>query len=150
MDTNWFCKRFSELTTKEFHDVIQLREEVFVVEQDCPYLDVDGKDIDALHVFGTSGEQVIATARILPQGISYDEVSIGRVVVSPNARGKGIGVELMKEVMYQIEKRFGAIPVRISAQTYLLKYYAEFGFQQEGEPYLEDNIPHIQMLYSAK
>jgi len=143
----WTCKEFKDLTLDEFHDLIQLRETVFVVEQDCPYLDVDGKDKEALHVFGTVEGKIVATTRVLPQGISYDEVSVGRVVTSPGVRGKGIGVQLMEESMKFIIQHFGNVPVRISAQTYLLKYYKSFGFIETGKEYLEDNIPHIEMLF---
>ncbi len=143
----WSCKAFKELSLDEFHDIIQLREIVFVVEQDCPYLDVDGKDKDALHVFGKYEGNIVATTRILKPGISYDEVAIGRVVTSPTVRGMGMGKQLMEESMKFVQLHFGKVPVRISAQTYLLKYYKSFGFIETGQEYLEDNIPHFEMLY---
>jgi ElaA protein len=143
----WSCKAFKELSLDEFHDIIQLREIVFVVEQDCPYLDVDGKDKEALHVFGEYEGNVVATTRILKPGISYDEVAIGRVVTSPTVRGMGMGKQLMEESMKFVKLHFGKVPIRISAQTYLLKYYKSFGFIETGEEYLEDNIPHFEMLY---
>lgn len=143
----WSCKAFKELSLDEFHDIIQLREVVFVVEQDCPYLDVDGKDKDALHVFGEYQGNIVATTRILKPGKSYDEVAIGRVVTSPTVRGMGIGKKLMQESMKFVQAHFGEVPVRISAQTYLLKYYKSFGFEETGKEYLEDNIPHLEMLY---
>lgn len=143
----WSCKAFKELSLDEFHDIIQLREIVFVVEQDCPYLDVDGKDKEALHVFGEYEGKIVATTRILKPGISYDEVAIGRVVTSPTVRGMGMGKELMEESMKFVKLHFGKVPVRISAQTYLLRYYKSFGFIETGEEYLEDNIPHFEMLY---
>jgi len=135
------------LSLDEFHDIIQLREIVFVVEQDCPYLDVDGKDKDALHVFGEYEGNIVATTRILKPGKSYDEVAIGRVVTSPTVRGMGMGKQLMEESMKFVQLHFGKVPVRISAQTYLLRYYKSFGFIETGEEYLEDNIPHFEMLY---
>ena len=144
---NWNCKTYKNLTLDEFHDLIQLREIVFVVEQDCPYLDVDGKDKKAFHVIGKLNNKIVATARILPQGVSYDEVSIGRVVVSPKVRGKNIGKQLMEQSMLFVKENFGNVSVRISAQTYLLKYYESFGFKTVGEEYLEDNIPHREMLF---
>lgn len=147
---NWTCKAYNELTLDDFHDLIQLREIVFVVEQDCPYLDVDGKDRVALHVIGRLDGRIVATTRILPPNISYKEVSIGRVVVSPKARGKNIGKQLMEESMKFVKENFGDVPVRISAQTYLLKYYQSFDFEEVGEEYLEDNIPHMEMLYKSK
>jgi len=143
----WSCKAFKELSLDEFHDIIQLREIVFVVEQDCPYLDVDGKDKEALHVFGEYEGNIVATTRILKPGISYDEVAIGRVVTSPTVRGMGMGKQLMEESMKFVKLHFGKVPIRISAQTYLLKYYKSFGFIETGEEYLEDNIPHFEMLY---
>ena len=143
----WSCKAFKELSLDEFHDIIQLREIVFVVEQDCPYLDVDGKDKDALHVFGKYEGNIVATTRILKPGISYDEVAIGRVVTSPTVRGMGMGKQLMEESMKFVQLHFGKVPVRISAQTYLLKYYKSFGFIETGQEYLEDNVPHFEMLY---
>lgn len=147
MNTNWCCKNYKDLSLDEFHDIIQLRELVFVVEQDCPYLDVDGKDKDAIHVIGVISGKIVATARILPPGISYDEVSIGRVVVHPDFRGCKLGNSLMEKAMSFIKNYFGNVPIRISAQTYLEKFYTDLEFQIVGEPYLEDNIPHIQMLY---
>ena len=143
----WSCKAFKELSLDEFHDIIQLREIVFVVEQDCPYLDVDGKDKEALHVFGEYEGNIVATTRILKPGKSYDEVAIGRVVTSPTVRGMGMGKQLMEESMKFVKVHFGKVPVRISAQTYLLRYYKSFGFIETGEEYLEDNIPHFEMLY---
>ena len=143
----WSCKAFKDLSLDEFHDIIQLREIVFVVEQDCPYLDVDGKDKEALHVFGEYEGNIVATTRILKPGISYDEVAIGRVVTSPTLRGMGMGKQLMEESMKFVKLHFANVPVRISAQTYLLRYYKSFGFIETGEEYLEDNIPHFEMLY---
>ncbi len=146
----WNCKHYKDLSLDDFHDMIQLREKVFVVEQDCPYLDVDGKDKVSYHIYGKEDGKVVATSRILPQGVSYDEVSIGRVVVDPITRGKSYGREMMKETMKYIETTFGKVDVRISAQTYLKEFYGSFGFKQVGEPYLEDNIPHIQMIFNSK
>lgn len=143
----WSCKAFKELSLDEFHDVVQLRETVFIVEQDCPYLDVDGKDKGALHVFGELEGKIVATTRILKPGDCYDEVAIGRVVTSPLVRGKGIGIKLMEESMKFVIAYFGNVPVRISAQQYLVKYYEIFGFKSTGKEYLEDNIPHVEMLF---
>ena len=143
----WSCKAFKDLSLDEFHDIIQLRETVFVVEQDCPYLDVDGKDKEALHVFGEYEGNIVATTRILKPGKSYNEVAIGRVVTSPAVRGMGMGKQLMEASMKFVIEHFGDVPVRISAQTYLLEYYKLFGFIETGKEYLEDNIPHLEMLY---
>lgn len=146
MDIDWYTLPFNQLSLKLFHDLIQLREEVFVVEQDCPYLDVDGKDVDAFHVIGLYGDKVVATARILKPGVSYDEVAIGRVVVAEAYRKLKVGHQLMDETLKFIRKEFGNVPVRISAQTYLISYYNSHGFEIVGEEYLEDNISHIQMF----
>ncbi|MFN5417648.1 MAG: GNAT family N-acetyltransferase [Flavobacteriia bacterium] len=140
-------KHFTELSTIEFHDIIQLRINVFVVEQNCPYPDLDGKDKKAYHVIGRDGfGKIVATARILSPGVSYKEVSIGRVANAESERGKGLGVQLMEECLKFIAAEFGEVSVRISAQTYLLKFYESLGFKSTGKEYLEDDIPHVEML----
>ena len=127
-----------------------LRQEVFVVEQDCPYLDADGKDQNAWHLLGYDEGQLLAYARIVGKGVSYEKYpSIGRVVISKKARGLGYGKLLMQVSLRECERLFGKIDIKISAQTYLLKFYNELGFQEVGEGYLEDNIPHIAMIYTA-
>ena len=144
-------KHFNELSTEEFHDLIALRIQIFVIEQDCPYQEVDGKDKVAFHLFfKNENNEMIATTRILPQGISYDEVAIGRVVVHENYRGTGLGHQLMADSMSFVEQNFGKVPVRLSAQKHLENYYGNHGFQSTGKEYLEDGIPHIEMLYSLK
>lgn len=144
----WSCKPFADLTNKELHDIFQLRQEVFVVEQNCPYLDADGKDLKSLHVSGTQNGELIACARIVLPGVSYKEVSIGRVVTSPKARRTGAGKELMEKSIEYIRKEFGKVPIRIGAQLYLQKFYEGFGFVRQGNEYLEDGIPHIIMLHT--
>ena len=147
MKINWQLKKFEELSNKELYEILRLRAEVFVVEQNCPYQDLDGKDLKSFHLFGTDeNKDLIAYTRIVPAGISYKEVSIGRVVTSPKLRGTGAGKDVMKESIKVIEKQFGKVPVRISAQCYLKKFYENLGFEITGEEYLEDNIPHIEML----
>lgn len=146
MEIKWLTLPFNQLSLKLFHDIIQLREEVFVVEQDCPYLDVDGKDVNAFHVLGVAGDKVVATARILKPGVSYSEVAIGRVVVAESYRKLKVGHQLMEITLNYIRKEFGEVSVRISAQTYLIDFYKSHGFDVVGEEYLEDNIPHIQMF----
>ena len=148
MELDWQIKSFSELSTGEFHDIIALRIKVFVVEQDCPYQELDGKDLTSYHIIcrNTSGK-VISTTRILPAGISYKEVSIGRVVIDESSRGIGVGHTLMEKSMDFIRSKFGAVPVRISAQKYLEKYYTTHKFTSTGKEYLEDGIPHVEMLY---
>lgn len=149
MILDWQIKHFSELTIAEFHDIVALRIHVFVVEQNCPYQELDGKDKKAYHVICRDGSgKIVATARILPPGVAYKEVAIGRVVLAEMIRGKGIGHELMKQCMQFIGAEFGHVPVRLSAQAHLEKYYESHQFKSTGNNYLEDNIPHVEMLYS--
>ena len=147
MHLDWQVKYYPELTTNEFHDIIVLRLKAFVVEQNCSYLDLDGKDKKCYHLICRDGfGKVVATARILPPGISYTEVSIGRVVLDQEIRGKGIGHQLMEQSMKFINEEFGAVPVRISAQKHLENYYNTHNFISTGKEYLEDDIPHVEML----
>jgi ElaA protein len=146
----WHCKHFDALTAAELYNILRLRTEVFILEQNCLYQDVDGKDVKCFHLFAANeNNEVLAYARILPQGISYNEVSIGRVVTSPKVRGTGTGKVMMEKVMDFIKKEFGNTAVRISAQSYLIKFYSDFGFAPVGEDYLEDDIPHRQMLFRS-
>lgn len=142
----WILKSFDDLTPKELYRILQLRNEVFIVEQNCPYQDLDNKDIYAWHLMGMRKDTLLAYARLLAPGISYSESSIGRVVSSPAVRKTGMGKELMDESIRQIRKIFQTDTIRIGAQLYLKKFYESFGFIQHGEIYLEDNIPHIIML----
>lgn len=147
MHLDWQVKYYPELTTNEFHDIVALRLKAFVVEQNCSYLDLDGKDKKCYHLICRDGfGKVVATARILPPGLAYPEVSIGRVVIDETIRGKGAGHELMKRAMDFAKEEFGAVPVRISAQKHLEKYYNSHGFVGTGKEYLEDDIPHVEML----
>lgn len=149
MQLNWLIKPFSEITTLEFHDIIQLRLKAFVIEQNCVYLDVDGKDKKCYHLLCRDGKgKVVATARILHPGASYSEVSIGRVVVDQSLRGTGTGHTLMEKCMEYIKEEFGDVAIRISAQKHLEGYYAKHLFLSTGKEYLEDNIPHSEMLYT--
>ncbi len=149
MKIDWQIKHFSELSTAEFHDLMQLRIGVFVVEQNCAYLELDGKDKKSYHLICRDGlGKIIATARILPQGLSYPEISIGRVVVDESFRGTGKGHELMDFVMHFCHDEFGLVPIRISAQTHLVPFYEQHGFETTGKAYLEDGIPHSEMLFT--
>lgn len=150
MNLSWQFKYYTELTTNEFHDIIALRLKVFVVEQNCPYLDLDGKDKKSYHLICRDGYgRVVATARILPPGLSYPEVAIGRVVTDESVRGQGAGHELMRQCMRFIVEEFGAAaPVRLSAQKHLEGFYASHGYVSTGKEYLEDGIPHVEMLYT--
>ena len=120
-----------------------------MLEQECLYLDADGKDRKSFHLMGFEGDELVAYARIVEPGVSYAEVSIGRILTTKIARGTGAGIELMEEGLREIESRYGKVPVRISAQTYLLKFYQKFGFESTGKEYLEDEIPHTEMLRPA-
>ena len=142
----WVFKPFTELTTNELYAIMRLRQEVFIVEQNCPYLDADGKDLKSNHLMGYVDDELVAYSRIVKPGVSYEEVSIGRVVSSTAHRKLAYGRQLMAESIRRIETLYGNVPVRIGAQQYLQKFYESFGFERLGEPYLEDNIPHIIML----
>ncbi|MDF1674040.1 MAG: GNAT family N-acetyltransferase [Vicingaceae bacterium] len=143
----WQTKHFKDLSIDEYWEILYLRTEIFVVEQDCPYQEVDKKDKVAFHLFATNDSgRVIATSRILPKGVSYDDISIGRVALKKEVRGKGIADEMMIETFKFIKTQFGNNPIRISAQQYLINFYGKHGFKQVGEGYLEDDIPHIEMV----
>jgi ElaA protein len=140
-----YIKTFEQLNTKELYQIIQLREKVFIVEQECYYLDADGKDDVSWHLMLHSGDNLIAYLRILPPGISYKTPSIGRVVVDNDYRKKGYAIDIMKIAMNFLDEKYN-IGITISAQMYLNKFYSELGFKNVGEEYLEDGIPHIKMF----
>ena len=139
-------KTFQELNIQELYQILRLRSEVFVVEQDCVYQDLDNKDQKALHVLGIKDGQVVAYTRIFKPGDYFDNASIGRVVVARDQRKYGFGKEIMKASMAAIEDRFPKTPIEISAQSYLIKFYSDLGFSAFGEEYLEDGIPHTRMI----
>lgn len=139
-------KTFEELTNKELYQMLRLRSEVFVVEQDCVYQDVDNKDQKALHVIGVKEGEVVAYTRVFKPGDYFDNVSIGRVVVSQDQRKYGLGKQIMLASLSAIDEKFPNKPIEISAQSYLLKFYSDLGFSAFGEEYLEDGIPHRRML----
>jgi ElaA protein len=146
----FLLKPFDDLTPKELYKILQLRNEVFIVEQNCPYQDCDNKDLYAWHLMATEEDKLLAYSRLLPPGISYSESSIGRIVSSPSARKTGIGKKLMLESIEQIKNLFQTDIIRIGAQLYLQKFYESFGFEKDSDIYLEDNIPHIIMLKEPK
>ena len=169
MDLKFKCVSFSELTVYELYAALSLRQEVFCVEQNCVYLDTDGKDLLGYHLLvyadlpknaadteggegGEGGEMgheevLVAYTRLLPRGVAYaDYASIGRVTNSPKVRGYGVGKKLMEESIWQMGVLFPNEPVKIGAQTYLLKFYTELGFVSTGHEYLEDDIPHTSMI----
>jgi ElaA protein len=144
---NWKIKKFDELTTKELYEILKVRAEVFVVEQDCVYQDLDLKDEDAYHLFGENQGEVICYLRILPKGAVYHEVAIGRVLTKQTYRKKGLSRELVKKAINYIISDIAENEIRISAQAYLLRFYESFGFKKTSEIYLEDGIEHVEMLY---
>jgi ElaA protein len=172
MKIEFQCVHFSALTVYELYSVMALRQEVFAVEQNCPYLDADGKDLDGFHLLGyadlsqnaqntegvpdvgfgmsdvgTTPKSLVAYTRLLAKGVAYaDYASIGRVVNSPKVRGLGVGKILMEESIRQMTRLFPQDAVKIGAQSYLLRFYGSLGFESTGEEYLEDNIPHTSMI----
>ena len=142
MQLVWHERAFSQLTTAELYAIVELRERVFVVEQHCAYLDADGLDVAARHVWAARGEAIVAYLRILPPGARFAETSIGRVVTAPDVRGAGVGRELMRRGLAAA----GPGAIRISAQAHLERFYAELGFQRASDVYDEDGIPHLEML----
>ena len=143
---HWKIKSFTELSVTELYEILKIRQEVFVVEQTCYYVDADGYDDKAVHLWAEKNGEILAYCRLFDAGIKYEEASIGRVLTNPNYRNLRLGKTLMTFALLTIEARFRAAAVRISAQDYLLKFYAEFGFQDTGKKYLEDNIPHTEMI----
>lgn len=139
-------KHFRELTLTELYSILRLRNEIFIVQQNCVYQDLDNKDLYCHHLMLTSNKKLIAYARLVPPGISYDEMSIGRVVTSNDVRGKGVGKKLMALAIEYCRKIFGEGPIRIGAQYYLKNFYNDFGFNETGEVYDEDGIDHILMI----
>lgn len=154
--TNWQVKYFNELTIHQLYDLLKLRIDVFVVEQTCFYPDLDSekntldRHKETLHLLGYQNEKLVAYLRILAQGQSYDEyVSIGRVAVSQESRGTGLGHELMAEGLSLCQQYFPHQHIKISAQEHLIKFYQQQGFEQVSQMYLEDDIPHVAMLKSV-
>jgi ElaA protein len=141
----FILKDFKDLTTLQLFEIYHLRSEVFIVEQNCAYQDVDDTDKVSKHLLLMSSETLAAYARIIPPGVSYKQASIGRVVVKKNFRGKDLGKILMKKCLDEMAVLYPKQEIVISAQSYLLKFYTELGFKAEGEEYLEDNIPHTKM-----
>lgn len=138
----WFERAFSELTTAELYAIIEIRERVFVVEQKCAYLDADGLDPQCRHLWATKDENIVAYLRFIPAGVKYDEAAIGRVIVAAQARGIGLGKELMRRGLALA----GAAPVRLGAQAHLERFYGELGFRRVSDVYDEDGIPHVEMV----
>lgn len=149
MELNWNCKYFDELTVQELYAIMQLRNEVFSVEQNCVYQDADNKDQPAFHLCGWDGTRLAAYCRILPAGVSYEHPSIGRVVTSPQYRRDGFGRQLMQRAITKTIEQFNDPIIKISAQAYLKNFYESLGFKQISDTYLEDDIPHIAMQFGS-
>ena len=141
-------KIFSELDKDELYQILRLRSEVFVVEQDCVYQDIDNKDQIAIHLFYKEEDEIIGYTRIFKKGDYYENPSIGRVVVSKNKRGKDLGKEIMLESMKYIKNNIKGEKIELSAQVYLDNFYKDLGFYSKGEEYLEDGIPHQRMFFN--
>ena len=139
-------KSFQELSTQELYDILQLRSEVFVVEQNCVYQDIDGKDQKALHVIGIKNNKIVAYTRIFKPGDYFENASVGRVVVAKNQRQFKYGYDIMKASISAIENSYKETFIKISAQAYLKSFYNNLGFKEIGQEYLEDDIPHIAMI----
>jgi ElaA protein len=146
MNSTWIVKKFDELSLHELYAILRLRSEVFVVEQNCVFQDMDNKDQSGYHLMGWENNTLIAYTRLVPAGVSYEFPSIGRVVTSQSARGSGIGKLLMEKSIEELEKLFGKATIKIGAQLYLREFYNTFGFKQSGDIYDEDGIDHIEMI----
>lgn len=145
----WHAKIFDALTPWELYGILALRSEIFIVEQNVPYQDLDKKDYGAIHIFAVDQDEVVAAIRILKPGVSYAEASFGRVVVKESYRGEKLSSYMIRKGLELMKEKWQAEDVRISAQAYLQKYYATFGFVVCSEPYIEDMLPHIEMVKQA-
>jgi ElaA protein len=145
MSIKWTTKQFEALSTTELYAILQLRSEIFVVEQNCVYQDLDGKDPKALHLFGEYEGKIVAYSRLFNAADYFENASLGRVVVAANCRSKDFGHQLIDESIIAIKTHFNETKITISAQLYLQKFYEKHGFIQTSEMYLEDDIPHIEM-----
>lgn len=143
----WKIKTFDQLTGEEVYKLLKLRSEVFVVEQNCVYLDPDGKDQQSYHLYLEDEGEIVACTRLLNKGVAYKQASIGRVIVKKDYRGKGLSRELLLKAISFIEETMKETEIKIQAQAYLFDFYGSFGFKAISEKYLEDGIPHIDMLY---
>lgn len=146
MELHWLLKRFDELTPYQLYAILQLRNEVFVVEQNCVFQDADDKDQNSHHLMGFLDNKLVAYTRLVPAGLFYEQASIGRVVTSPSVRRSGAGKLLMEHSIDSLYTLFGKVPIKIGAQLYLQHFYESFGFERISDIYLEDGIEHIYML----
>ncbi|GMQ23672.1 GNAT family N-acetyltransferase [Algoriphagus sp. oki45] len=146
MNLQIHLRTFDQLSTEELYQLLRLRSEVFVVEQNCVFLDMDNKDQQCHHLSLFQEGELVAYCRIVPPGLSYAEVAIGRVVSAPAYRGKGLGRKVMEEAISACRQLYGQVPIRLGAQTYALEFYQSLGFEAEGETYDEDGIEHVEMV----
>lgn len=144
---NWKLKNFNELSCEEMYNILKIRSEVFIIEQTCVYQDCDGKDKKAAHLFLEDNNEIIAYCRIFGKGIVYNEASIGRVLVNKNYRKKGFANELMAKAIAFVENTLNESEIKIQAQAYLVDFYGSHGFKGISDEYLEDDIPHVDMIY---
>lgn len=149
MTIRWEWRSFDELSNRELYAILAARQAVFVVEQNCPYLDLDGKDLKAEHLVAWADNQIAAYLRLLGPGVSYPEPSLGRIITTKIGRGSGLGRELVARGLERLHELYPTLPTRIGAQAHLHKFYGSLGFVQASEPYDEDGIPHIEMLRPA-
>ena len=145
---NWVIKTFEQLSAAELHDILKLRQDIFIIEQTCIYPDIDGADPKAHHIYSYGEQELAAYTRIFAPGIKYTESSIGRIVVSETKRGSVLGRKLVKESISECLKLYPKTPIRIEAQAHLEKFYNELGFQSVGEVYIVDGIDHREMVYN--
>lgn len=144
---NWNIKKFEELKVEEVYKILEKRNEIFIVEQKCAYQDCDSKDKKSYHLYLEDNDEILCYLRILPKNVSYKEISIGRVLVDKNYRGNGIAKKMMLKAINFIEQNLGEKEIKIQAQAYLSNFYKSLGFKEVSKEYLEDSIPHIDMLY---
>jgi len=142
----WITHTFEELTPSELYEIIKLRQDVFIIEQECIYPDIDGYDNKALHMLGKSKKELVAYARIFEPGLKYKESSIGRIVVHPDFRNRGYGKKLVQNCINYCRKNYIGTGIRIEAQSHLQRFYENLGFVAKGEIYPVDGIPHVQMI----
>lgn len=147
---NWKTYHFNDLSVGKLYEILQLRVNVFVVEQECPYPELDGLDQESVHLEYEENGKVLAYARLVPGGVKYDIPSIGRVIVHPEARGRGLAKQLMTECMEYILSEWQAKEIQLQGQVYLQEFYQSFGFEPISEAYDEDGIPHVDMKYTVK
>lgn len=150
-DLTWRCLPFEALRVAELYAVLQLRSAVFVVEQQCVFQDLDGLDPQCHHVLGrNAGGELLAYARLVPAGLAFEQASVGRVVTSPAGRGRALGHALMAQACTALTTLWGAQPIRIGAQAHLQAFYGQHGFVTDSAEYLEDGIPHVEMLRTVQ